>query len=118
MGIGNSAPDGEISHHRGRFKMGTLQNCPARAPGKSSFQKMRTRAGGFYADLLFNPSFGRKNGREKREVIVGGILGIFCNNAVGFAVREYVILRIPNGEGGVGLCGVVSLVNTRCITIL
>lgn len=118
MGIGKSAPDGEISHHRGRFKMGTLQNCPARAPGKSSFQKMRTRAGGFYADLLFNPSFGRKNGREKREVIVGGILGIFCNNAVGFAVREYVILRDTDGEVVVGFCGVVSRVNTRCITIL
>lgn len=45
-------------------------------------------------------------------------MGIFCNNAVGFAVREYVILRDTDGEVGVGFCGVVSLVNTRCITIL
>ena len=97
--------------------MGALKSFAERNPGKKTF-----RGGEPGREELRRSTCDARLGEKKlgknEGWPVGGILGIFCNNAGWFAVREYVILRILTRMGRLGHCGVVSVVNARCITIL
>lgn len=98
--------------------MGALKSFAERNPGKKKLSEEENLGKRSCVDLLSMPISARKKLGKNEGRTVGGILSIFCNNAGWFAVREYVILRILTRMGRLGHCGVVSMVNARCITIL